>query len=151
MSNLEQVKEVLQSHRLRVTKSRLAVAMVLIQNQHSLLASAEIFKRIKKSKKLSCDQVSVYRILAAFEQLGIVKKTVFQGEAAKYILNKLNRKGTYYHYKHCHEHFFKCNQCGVIEPFKGCVVSKKERELEKNGYTNLQHHLEITGFCPNCA
>ena len=39
----------------------------------------------------------------------------------------------------------------MIEPFEGCLVVKKERELEKKGYINLRHHLEITGVCPMCA
>ena len=147
MSGLDHVKTILQSHGLRVTKSRLAVATILIQNKSSLLTSVEIFKRITKAKKLNCDQVSVYRILSTFEQLGIARKNVFQGEAARYTFNEPSYGVIY----HRHEHFFKCDQCGIIEPFEGCLVSKKERELEKNGYRELNHHLEITGLCPKCA
>ena len=62
MNQLEQIKEVLQSHTLRVTNSRLAVAAILIKN-NTLLTPEEIYKKIQKSKKFNCDQASVYRTL----------------------------------------------------------------------------------------
>jgi len=146
MKKLNQVKEILQSHGLRITQSRLAVATILIKNSERPLTPEEIFNKVQNSKSLNCDQVSVYRTLTTFEELGLVKKSVFQGEAARYMLNESDRTQS-----HHHEHFFKCDSCDVIEPFEDCLVSKKEKELERSGYKNLHHHLEITGLCPSCA
>ena len=145
-SKINQIKNILKLNNCRITKSRLAVATILIKNSDTLLSSDDIFYKIKSSKKFNCDHVSVYRILSTFEKLGLVKKNIFQGDAARYALNDL--KGPQ---KYSHEHFFKCIQCNVIESFADCLVSKKEKELEKNGYKNLNHHLEITGLCPSCA
>jgi len=146
MKELDKLKQTLKDRGLRVTKTRLSVASVLIKNKNSPLTSEEIFNKILKSKKYNCDQVSVYRILATFEELGVVQKSIFQGEATRYKLN--TAKGSSIHK---HEHFFKCNSCNTIEPLNGCFVAKKEKELESKGYKGLHHHLEITGLCPSCA
>ena len=145
MNQFVQVKEALQSQSLRITQPRLAVASILIKNK-ALLTSEEIHTQIQGSKKLNCDQASVYRTLTTFEELGLVKRSIFQGEPARFMLSTSKKDND-----HHHEHFFKCNQCQIIEPLKGCLISKQERQLESNGYRNLSHHLEITGLCPNCA
>lgn len=143
MKDLDKVREALRSQGLRITQSRLAVATILIRNKKNLLTSEEIFNRVQNSKMLKCDQVSVYRVLSTFEELGLIKKSIFKGEATRYMFNESRDRK--------HEHYFKCVSCHTIEPFEGCLVSKKEKELEKIGYKNLQHHLEITGLCPVCA
>lgn len=146
MEKLEKVKNILHGHKLRVTQSRIAVATILIDQASSSLTPEEIFLLIEDSKDLSCDQVSVYRTLTTFYELGLVKKSVFQGEAARYsFVEKPKKSGQ------SHEHFFKCDLCSIVEPLKGCFVTRKEKELEKSGYRNLHHHVEITGLCPSCA
>lgn len=150
MSDIETVKSILKENGLRITQSRLAIAMVLIRNSDRPLTSEEIFNKIQVSKVLNCNQVSVYRTLIAFEELRLVQKSNFQGDASRYIMSIRNKKYDCSH-DHDHEHFFKCNSCNKIESFGGCLVSKKEKELESAGYRNLEHHLEITGLCPKCA
>ena len=147
MNQFVQVKETLQSHSLRITKPRLAVASILIKNK-ALLTSEEIHTQIQGSKKLNCDQASVYRTLTTFEELGLVKRSIFQGEPARFMLSTSKKNSAC---GHKHEHFFKCNQCHTIEPLKECLISKQEKQLESYGYRNLSHHLEITGLCPSCA
>ena len=148
MTDINTVKNILKENGLRITQSRLAIAMVLIRNNEKPLTPEEIFHKIQVSKVLNCDQVSVYRTLSAFEELGVVKKSNFQGEASRYFMG---RDTGVHGDHHEHEHFFKCNSCNKIESFGGCLVSKKEKELESAGYKNLEHHLEIKGLCPKCA
>tara|TARA_B100000925_G_scaffold262508_1_gene219841 strand:+ start:330 stop:779 length:450 start_codon:yes stop_codon:yes gene_type:complete len=145
-NNLDQFLQTLKNNKLRVTQSRIAVATVLFKNSNQALTPEEIFQKIDASKKLHCDQVSVYRILATLEELSLVTKSKFQGEASRYMVNLCKDKEDNHH-----EHYFKCYSCNLVEPFKGCLVSKKEKELEKAGYTELKHHLEITGLCPSCT
>ncbi len=139
------ITQELKKNSLRITQARLAVAKVLLRNSNLFFTSEEIFQKVLKSKKVSCDQVSVYRILSKFEELGLVKKSEFNNEATRYTINEAFGHG------HKHEHFFKCVQCYTIESFSDCFISKKEKELESNGYRKLTHHLEITGLCPTCA
>ena len=145
MQKLDDIRQVLKQNRMRVTQSRISVASVLLGNSSKHLTAEEIFKKINLSKNLNCDQVSVYRILTAFEGMGIIHKSVFQGEATRYCLNKNHKNHDN------HQHFFKCKSCSLVEPFGGCLVGKKEKELKGLGYTNLEHHLEITGLCPACS
>ena len=119
----------------------------LLNNQNTFLSPDEIFTEIQNSEDEECDRASVYRALGTFEKLGLVRRSNFQGDAARYALSETVEKKT----RNYHVHFFKCIECNVIEPFSGCLVAKKEQELEKEGYRNLSHHLEITGLCPNCA
>ena len=143
---IETIIEILKKENLRITQGRIAVAKYLIKNDDSFFSPEEIFLKIQKSKRYDCDQVSVYRTLSKFEALGIVKKSSFKGEATRYKFNNDQiKKG------HNHEHFFKCIDCSVIEPFEDCLVGKKEKELESKGYRNLTHHLEIIGVCPACS
>ena len=145
MQSLNEIKNILKQNNLRVTQSRLAVATVLLRNSSKHLTAEDIFNKINSSKNLNCDQVSVYRILTIYEERGIVFKTVFQGEANRYrLLGEANQSNV-------HQHFFKCKSCSLVEPFGGCLVGKKETELKSLGYTNLEHHLEITGLCPSCS
>ena len=146
MQELELIKQRLKKERLRVTRARLAVAEILIQSRDQFYSSEEIFTKIQLSKRLECDQVSVYRTLTIFESLGIVAKSSFQGEAARFQLITPSTN-----LANDHQHFFKCVDCSKIEPFQGCIIMQKEQELLAKGYKSLRHHLEIIGICPECA
>ncbi|MFG1494962.1 Fur family transcriptional regulator [Halobacteriovorax sp. GFR7] len=152
MSRVEDLLEILKSHGLRITQARQGVVAVLIVNEDSPLTPEEIYQSIVSSKEFKCDQASVYRTLTSFEELGIVKKSIFQGEAARYSLCGCAEHGEDHgHHHHHHEHYFKCNKCNKIEPLDGCFLSSKEEEMKKDGYTGLKHHIEITGICPKCS
>lgn len=151
MSRVQDLIEILKSHGLRITQARQGVAAVLVVSEERPLTPEEIFQSIEKSDEFQCDQASVYRTLSSFEELGIVKKSIFQGEAARYSLCGCAEHGDDHDHHHHHEHYFKCNKCNKIEPLDGCFLSKKEEELKKAGYTGLKHHIEITGICPSCS
>ncbi len=145
MKELEKFKEILKFHRLRITQSRLAVASILIQNRETPFTPEEIFDCIQRSDDLYCDQVSVYRTLSIFEDLGLVSKFLFHGQAARYMISISNKNTPY------HKHYFKCDQCHWVEPLGDCILLKTEKRLEKKGYRNLHHHIEVTGLCPRCT
>ena len=146
MRALEQLITVLQSKNHRVTKSRVAVAKALIDNINTPLSAEELFHEIQQQNDSQCDLTSVYRTLSTYEQLNLVRRNVFQGDAARFILTLFDTdEGA------SHQHYFKCVACNAIEAFDDCILSKKERELERHGYKNLTHHIEITGICPECA
>tara|TARA_B100000927_G_scaffold279195_1_gene262591 strand:+ start:326 stop:763 length:438 start_codon:yes stop_codon:yes gene_type:complete len=142
IDNIDSIKEILKKNNLRITQSRLAVSSILLEAGGRPLTPEEIFSKIQVSSKYNCDQVSVYRVLATFDELKLVMKSSFYGEASRYVLCESKKD---------HQHYFKCYSCNLIEPLKGCVVTRKEKELEEVGYKNLRHHLEIVGLCPSCA
>ena len=100
--------KILKNESLRITQSRIAVAKILIENRDSYLTTEDIYQKILVHKKMSCDQASVYRTLAKFEQMGIVQKNNFRKDASRYKIN--DNFGTQSH----HKHFFKCIKCFTI-------------------------------------
>lgn len=143
--HMDEIIKLLKANSLRVTKSRIAVASILVENSGQLLTPEEIFQKVETSESHACDQASVYRILNKFEELDIVTKSIFKGDAARYMIDECGNDHSHHH------HFFKCDSCGKIEAFDECFFSPKEKEMTASGYTNLSHHLEITGTCPSCS
>jgi Fur family ferric uptake transcriptional regulator len=151
----EHIRKKLKENKMRVTQSRLAVADILARNSEKFLSAEEIHKRIESSKLSDCDRVSVYRILCAYDELSLLSKSTFQGEAVKYkiisdcCLEEHSHDNE--HEEDHHHHYFKCTKCKTVESFTGCVLGTIEKQFQKKGYQNLSHHLEITGLCPTCA
>lgn len=150
MLKIEKIISILKSNGLRVTSPRKAIAETLLKNSNIPLSPEDIYYQIKSSKERKCDLVTVYRVLKTFEELNLIRKSIFQGEAVRYSLTNPPQTSKNGH-EQGHEHFFKCNKCHKIESFNDCYVRKKEKQLEKSGYKNISHHLEITGICPDCA
>ena len=142
---IENIKELIKNAGLRVTQPRIDVASILERNKGKLLTPEEIYLKIKNSKTMQCDQASVYRVLTKFEELGIVTKNTFQGEASRYMIDNCGHT-----HKH-HHHFFKCTKCKKIEPLDGCFFTAAEKKMKDRGYSNLNHHIEVTGTCPKCT
>ena len=144
MKTISDFKSIFKESGLRFTKSRAVILDTLLKNQKSFLTIEELFLKASKKKESDCDQTTVYRTLLKLEELGLVQKGIFHGEAAKYRLKVTIDR-------HEHEHFFKCIKCSEIETFHDCRVSSKEQDLIKKGYSQLIHHLEIYGLCPSCS
>lgn len=150
-SSEDKLSKSLQLSGLRVTKSRIAVLSVLEENKGSFLTPEKIFETITKIKKINIDRASVYRILNALLKINLVKVSHFQGEASKYQIHFHDESHDDCHYcDYKHEHYFKCIKCDALEPIEECFVDKSIKQLEKRGFHAIGHHLEISGYCPNC-
>lgn len=133
---LEQFENTLKSHGHSVTATRRLVFRAL-QNQEPqsmrelLLACGE-----------QVDRASVYRTIALFEQLGIVKRLQI---GWKY---KLELSDSFHH----HHHHLTCLECGIVTPLP--EDSELEGRLAKlarhNGFLMREHQLEIQGLCASC-
>ena len=99
------------------------MAKVLVDNRDKHLSSDEIHIKIKRAKKTL--NVTLFQSIefSAFDDIGLVKKSLFQGDAARYTLKDLSTS-----HNHHHEHFFKCISCKIIEPFSECLVGKKRKK-----------------------
>ncbi len=144
-SQLERAKKALSEHHHRVTKSRLAVARALIAHNSLWITPEEIHQQIQNQELVACDLTSVYRTLTLFERLGLVARSEFYGEAARYGWRSERPDDS------CeHAHFFKCKNCQEVEPLSQCLFADLAKSLAKRGFTNLEHRFEVTGLCPNC-
>lgn len=121
---------------MRITKPRIAIIEAL--QQHAGPISIE---RIHQHMGTDvCDLVTVYRCLAAFEDLGMVRRSYLHNGTCLYELTL----GSPRHY-----HII-CKQCGASERVDYFPVEGIERLLQERGYAQVSHVVEFFGICPKC-
>lgn len=83
---------------------------------------------------------TVYRTVALFEQLGLLKRVHDQTGEHRYVAG---RPG--------HFHPLVCRSCGVVVEFEACAMEQVEQQLRRDtGFTIEGHDLEVHGTCPKC-
>lgn len=89
------------------------------------------------------DRASIYRTIALFEQLGIVKRLQI---GWKY---KLELSDSFHH----HHHHLTCLKCGAVAPLaEDQQLEQRLAHLAKNSNFTMQEHLlEIQGLCLSCS
>lgn len=95
-----------------------------------------------KLKSKSINQVTIYRTLASFEQVGIIKKV------------DVHKDSAYYEFATHHHHHIICNDCGKTEGFENCDIAKISKDvLKKSKEFSIvdQHSLELFGLCKDCS
>jgi Fur family ferric uptake transcriptional regulator len=121
---------------MRVTKPRIAILNSLLQRQ----APASIEQIHEDIDRESCDLVTVYRCLAAFESIGLVRRSFLHNGTSLYELSA----GQPQHYH------IVCKSCGKAERVDYFSVEGMERLLRDRGYTDITHLVEFFGVCPAC-
>lgn len=130
---------------LKLTKPRLAVLDILSSRSTDFISADNIHQTIL-DKGQGVDLTSIYRTLTSLEEISVVEKSDFFGEASRY------RLVTHHDDHDHHHHYFKCNECGMVEVLCGdCNIHHYETGLGKRGFTNLNHRLEFNGLCPSCS
>ncbi len=124
---------------LKSTKHRLSILKILNESPQPISAE-DIFLKLK-SKEVSINLSSVYRILDAFVEKGIAIKSSVDGcdmslfEAS--------------HGEHLH-HFI-CQGCRKMVLISGCPLEGYEKLLQDMlGCEITGHKLEIYGYCRDC-
>lgn len=118
-----------------VTKVRRAVF-------EALENSEPVSMRVLLDRLPAIDRASVYRTVALFEELGIIKRLQI---GWKY---KLELSDTF----HYHHHHISCVNCGTIVPLREdttieAVITALSKEY---GFAPTDHQLEIQGLCAQC-
>ncbi|MEK7435064.1 MAG: Fur family transcriptional regulator [Cyanobacteriota bacterium] len=138
--------ELLKKKGYRQTKPREMVLSVLDESNISL-SPYEIVD-YAKNKGEKADVVSVYRILQAFEENGIVHRVLSSGKYRKCHLS--SDMAHHDHESHCH-HNLVCNACGNIEEINCQGMSLIEQVVTSTSSFKIQNHaLEFYGFCKSC-
>jgi Fur family ferric uptake transcriptional regulator len=136
-TELERALNIIQKAGLRRTKPREALLAFLIR-KHGPYSTEEIFQSIKKK---DLDVVTVYRCLAKFEEIGLVRRCDFGDGVARYEFQADP--------KHHHHHVI-CVSCRKTESLEDCDVLKYENVVKQLGYSNIRHSLEFFGVCRTC-
>lgn len=132
----EQACAKLRAAGLRVTVPRVAIIEAL--SRYEAPVSIEQIHRDVDAK--SCDLVTVYRCLAAFEQLGLVRRSFLHNGTGLYELSLSQAR---------HYHIV-CKTCGKAERVDYFSVEGMERMLRDRGYSDVSHLVEFFGVCPSC-
>lgn len=125
---------------LKWTKQRKCVYQVLWEAKEPLNA-IRIYNLAEKQADGEEYAVStIYRILAAFEEKGLVEKTTWMGEGT--IVYELKRGG--------HTHYAVCLECRRRIPLQKCPFVHLQLEKESSDFTITSHKLELYGYCKEC-
>ena len=135
-TTLAEARSRIRSAGLRITQPRLAIIASL--HRHEGPVSIE---RIHQEVGTEvCDLVTVYRSLAAFEEISLVRRSYLHNGTCLYELT-LNTE---------HRYHIVCKACGSTARVEYVPVEGVERLLTDRGYTQVSHVVEFFGVCPNC-
>jgi Fur family transcriptional regulator, ferric uptake regulator len=131
----------LRSSGLRITQPRIAILETMLRFGQP--ASIEqIHNDLADS---SCDLVTVYRCLAVFEELGLVRRSFFHNGTSLYEIN-LSDTSRYH---------VICKATNRVEEIDAAttaelreMVQKIEEKLKARGYTDVSHMVEFFGVSP---
>lgn len=121
---------------MRITKPRVAIIESLLQREGPI--SIERIHQDMGTKV--CDLVTVYRCLAAFESLDMVRRSYLHNGTCLYELTL----GPTRHYH------IVCKSCGKTERVDYFSVEGMENMLKDRGYSKVSHVVEFFGVCPAC-
>lgn len=131
----------LKSAGLRITQPRLAILSAL--SKRSQPTSIEQLHDDVGSD--NCDLVTVYRCVAAFEEIGVVRRAFFHNGTAMYEMN-LGRPARYH---------VVCKRTNKVEELDAETTEELRRaidsvqeKLRNRGYAELGHIVEFFGVSP---
>ena len=126
----------IQEAKLRVTPARVAM-MQLFESHDKPLDGKHLIDHLQQ--ELGIDRVTVFRILNAFVERGLIRKITLGENKARYELNT-----------HDHHHLV-CESCGDIQDISDCNIDILESHIEKKKQFKVtSHSLEFFGLCRKC-
>ena len=128
------IKKILKESNMKATEQRLAVFGLLHEAGHPLSA-VDI-----KNKLKGMDQVTIYRTLEQFTEIGLISKLALSSNRA------------HYEYSLKHHHHAVCTKCGLVEEIEGCLAptAKKIVKNAKKFTMITGHSMEFFGICHLC-
>jgi Fur family ferric uptake transcriptional regulator len=129
---------------LRITQPRIAILEDLIKRQHP----ASIEKIHSDLANSACDLVTVYRCLAAFQEVGLVRLSYFHNGTSLYQIN-LNSESPY--------HILSKDSDGVEELDAEnanelrAVLGRIQESLKARGYSDVSHLVQFFAQKPKHA
>ncbi len=122
------------------TKQRKDVYHVLMEATEPLSA-VQIYHRILQAEPDVTYAVStIYRILAAFEEMDFVEKSTFIGDGTV----------TYEWKKGGHTHYAICLNCHKKVALQACPFEHTHLHAATGDFTVTGHKLELYGYCKDC-
>jgi Fur family transcriptional regulator, ferric uptake regulator len=132
MTTIEELK----STGLKATLPRLKI-MELFQKGVTRHMGAEDIYRLLLQEHSDIGLATVYRVLAQFEQAGLLSRSSFENGKAVYELNDGEH----------HDHLV-CLDCGRVEEFYDPEIEKRQHDVASSrGFTIAEHALSLYAHC----
>lgn len=126
---------------LKNTQQRREVFDILTRTNKPLSA-LEIFESWQQEADKNISISTVYRILSAFEEYGMISKTALP-DSDTYIYKLIGER---------HEHYATCLKCHRQVPIETCPFESGSlhSDCADDNFTVTGHKLEIYGYCKEC-
>ena len=125
---------------LKATLPRLKILELFQSHKDNHLSAEDIF-RILITQKSDIGLATVYRVLAQFEQAGLLRRSNFEAGKSVYELDE----GLH------HDHMV-CLTCGKVDEFVDDKMEQRQLEIAKKyGFHLEEHAVAMYGTCANCA
>ena len=125
---------------LKWTKQRKSVYRVLWEAAEPLSAVQIFNTAVQGTDGEEFALSTVYRILAVFEERGLVEKTAWMGDGT--VVYALDRGE--------HTHYAVCLECHRRIPLQNCPFSHIHLEQEAGDFVITGYKLELYGYCGDC-
>ena len=141
LSPIELATTKLKSAGLRITQPRLAI-LAALSNRHAPSSIEQLHEDVGAD---NCDLVTVYRCMAAFEEIGLVRRAFFHNGTALYEINL--GQPTRYHVV--------CKATNRVDELDSETADELRRAIEvvqeklrTRGYADVSHIVEFFGVAP---
>lgn len=132
-----ELAQLLRTAGFKATTGRIALLALLDKS----LKPLSIKDMQAKMKSQELDQATIYRIVHALKNRGVIRQVDFQHSHAHYELSI-----------HGHHHHLICRGCGKVVDLSDCNLKSLEKQILKvSKFANVTgHSLEFFGTCPSC-
>ncbi len=131
----------LRSAGLRITQPRIAILAALIKRGQPTTIE-QIHADLEAG---SCDLVTVYRCLSAFEDIGLVRRSFFHNGTSLYAMSLGDE----------HPYHVICKETNAVQEIDPATTAELRRNvqqieelLKSRGYNNVTHVVEFFGLAP---
>ena len=131
-ANIDELK----STGLKATLPRLKILEIFQKGEQRHMTAEDVF-RVLLGEHSDVGLATVYRVLAQFEQAGILSSNHFESGKAVYELNEGQH----------HDHLV-CLDCGKVEEFYDAEIEKRQHAVAKaKGFAIADHALSLYANC----
>jgi Fur family ferric uptake transcriptional regulator len=124
------------------TTPRLAVLKAMEANTNEHMSAEDIYRYLFEQDE-ALPMSTVYRVLAQFEQAGIVERHSFDADRNKQVYELKDPEH--------HDHMI-CIKCRSVYEFLDPHIESRQIEIAKGlGFELTDHSLNMYGICANCV
>lgn len=132
MTNIDELK----STGLKATLPRLKVLEVFQRSRRRHMSAEDVYRALLDDRS-DVGLATVYRVLAHFEQVGILSRSHFEGGTAVFELNEGQH----------HDHLV-CLDCGKVEEFFDAEIEQRQQTVaQAKGFMIADHALSLYAHC----